>query len=154
MPSHRPSSARLRIACKVRAGELVDDPGLGHLVEGDLDLAAVHRQRGLPVVEADQSSPEAPPAVQRAPRLELNLRAAGGTEVLLPCEQPVEAGRRDLEPVGGGNRVRDVELGLDLAKIRALDGVREFPSRIKCATLAWHALDSALDEQTSPVTTE
>lgn len=47
-----------------------------------------------------------------------------------------------------------LEQGLDLDKIRALDGVREFPSRVKCATLAWHALNSALDQQTSPVTTE
>lgn len=41
-----------------------------------------------------------------------------------------------------------------LAKIRALDGVREFPSRVKCATLAWHALDSALANATEPATTE
>jgi nitrogen fixation NifU-like protein len=39
-------------------------------------------------------------------------------------------------------------------KIVALDGVRDFPSRIKCATLAWHALSSALNHQTSTVTTE
>ncbi|MDX1500654.1 MAG: SUF system NifU family Fe-S cluster assembly protein [Woeseiaceae bacterium] len=41
-----------------------------------------------------------------------------------------------------------------LARIRALDGVREFPSRVKCATLAWHALDSALGNASGPVTTE
>ena len=43
---------------------------------------------------------------------------------------------------------------VDLGKIVALDGVREFPSRIKCATLAWHALHAALKRQTSPATTE
>ncbi len=43
---------------------------------------------------------------------------------------------------------------LDLDKLLALEGVREFPSRIKCATLAWHALKSALLSHTSPVTTE
>ncbi|MDH3546646.1 MAG: SUF system NifU family Fe-S cluster assembly protein [Gammaproteobacteria bacterium] len=43
---------------------------------------------------------------------------------------------------------------IDLGKIVALDGVREFPTRVKCATLAWHALNSALHNQTSPVTTE
>lgn len=48
-----------------------------------------------------------------------------------------------------------VELeGIDLDKIRALDGVREFPARVKCATLAWHALDSAIQQQAKPVTTE
>jgi nitrogen fixation NifU-like protein len=43
---------------------------------------------------------------------------------------------------------------IDLGKIRALDGVREFPARIKCATLAWHALNSAIQQQALPVTTE
>jgi nitrogen fixation NifU-like protein len=46
------------------------------------------------------------------------------------------------------------EPALDLGKIRALDGVREFPSRVKCATLAWHALNSALRGQAKPVSTE
>ena len=44
--------------------------------------------------------------------------------------------------------------GIDLEKIRALDGVREFPSRVKCATLAWHALHAALNNQSAPASTE
>lgn len=32
-----------------------------------------------------------------------------------------------------------------LTRLSALSGVHEFPSRVKCATLAWHALDAALD---------
>ncbi len=44
--------------------------------------------------------------------------------------------------------------GPDLGKIVALDGVREFPARIKCATLAWHALNAALTHETTPATTE
>ena len=32
----------------------------------------------------------------------------------------------------------------DLGKLEALVGVREFPMRVKCATLAWHALAAAL----------
>jgi nitrogen fixation NifU-like protein len=43
---------------------------------------------------------------------------------------------------------------VDLGKLRALEGVREYPSRIKCATLAWHALRSALQHDTAPATTE
>ena len=43
---------------------------------------------------------------------------------------------------------------IDLGKIAALDGVREFPSRIKCATLSWHALKAALRQDTAPATTE
>ena len=42
----------------------------------------------------------------------------------------------------------------DLGKLRALAGVREFPTRVKCATLAWHALKSALRQDESPATTE
>jgi nitrogen fixation NifU-like protein len=30
-------------------------------------------------------------------------------------------------------------------KLAALSGVRQFPVRVKCATLAWHALMSCLD---------
>ena len=42
----------------------------------------------------------------------------------------------------------------DLGKLRALAGVRDYPSRVKCATLAWHALRSALQQDTAPATTE
>jgi nitrogen fixation NifU-like protein len=41
-----------------------------------------------------------------------------------------------------------------LGKLEVLGGVREFPSRIKCATLAWHALEAALHDETQPVSTE
>jgi nitrogen fixation protein NifU and related proteins len=43
---------------------------------------------------------------------------------------------------------------IDLGKLRALEGVREFPSRVKCATLAWHALNSALKRKAEPASTE
>jgi len=33
----------------------------------------------------------------------------------------------------------------DLGKLAVFGGVREFPVRVKCATLAWHTLKSALD---------
>lgn len=42
----------------------------------------------------------------------------------------------------------------DIEKIKALEGVREFPSRVKCATLAWQSLRGALHKQTEPVSTE
>lgn len=50
--------------------------------------------------------------------------------------------------------ITDVELDKPLEKIKALDGVREFPSRVKCATLAWHAMHSALRQEVMPATTE
>ena len=43
---------------------------------------------------------------------------------------------------------------VDLGKLRALEGVRDYPARVKCATLAWHALRSAIDQRTSPARTE
>ncbi len=46
--------------------------------------------------------------------------------------------------------VNDVDLG----KLRALEGVRDFPMRVKCATLAWHALNSAILQRQSPARTE
>ena len=39
-------------------------------------------------------------------------------------------------------------------RLTALAGVREFPIRIKCATLAWHTLRAALQGQAEPVSTE
>ncbi|WP_333840914.1 Fe-S cluster assembly sulfur transfer protein SufU [Pelomicrobium sp.] len=42
----------------------------------------------------------------------------------------------------------------DLGKLEVLAGVREFPARVKCATLAWHTLHAALSDQKTPVSTE
>lgn len=41
-----------------------------------------------------------------------------------------------------------------LGKLAVLTGVREFPVRIKCATLAWHTFKAALSHEKKPVTTE
>ncbi len=38
----------------------------------------------------------------------------------------------------------DQALPKDLGKLAVFSGVREFPSRVKCATLAWHTLRAAL----------
>lgn len=69
-----------------------------------------------------------------------------------------------------GKRVEDVEHLFDdfhqmvttpdgtpdpeLGKLGVLAGVSEFPARVKCATLAWHTLQSALKNQAAPVSTE
>jgi nitrogen fixation NifU-like protein len=57
------------------------------------------------------------------------------------------AGRQEA----GGSEAREVP---ELGKLEALEGVKEFPMRVKCATLAWHALNSALHEHGMPVSTE
>ena len=41
-----------------------------------------------------------------------------------------------------------------LGKLAALAGVKEYPARVKCATLCWHTLHSAVQGETSPATTE
>ena len=42
----------------------------------------------------------------------------------------------------------------DLGRLAAFSGVSEFPARVKCATLAWHTLHSALQNEQEVVTTE
>ena|SRR5438128_9273750 len=54
--------------------------------------------------------------------------------ITTPIDQPI-----DQEAVG---------------KLAVLAGVREFPMRVKCASLAWHTLKAALDNVDSPVKTE
>lgn len=41
-----------------------------------------------------------------------------------------------------------------IGKLAVLAGVREYPARVKCATLAWHTLDAALKNQQEAVSTE
>ncbi|HEY7210198.1 MAG TPA: SUF system NifU family Fe-S cluster assembly protein [Bryobacteraceae bacterium] len=42
----------------------------------------------------------------------------------------------------------------DLGKLAVFSGVREYPMRVKCATLAWHTLRAALHSEHQPVSTE
>jgi nitrogen fixation NifU-like protein len=66
----------------------------------------------------------------------------------------VVAGQSDADVHSLAERFRDMArtgaAGSDdaaLERLRPLAGVHEFPSRVKCATLAWHALLAALDGQ-------
>ena len=42
----------------------------------------------------------------------------------------------------------------DLGKLAALSGVREFPARVKCASLCWHTLNAALEQSGATISTE
>ncbi len=42
----------------------------------------------------------------------------------------------------------------DLGKLAVFAGVREFPARVKCASLAWHTMINALNNKDEKVTTE
>jgi nitrogen fixation protein NifU and related proteins len=52
----------------------------------------------------------------------------------------------------------DAGISDDLGKLAALSGVREFPVRVKCASLCWHTLASALNagpaDKPAPISTE
>ena len=44
--------------------------------------------------------------------------------------------------------------GQDLGKLSVFSGVSEYPVRVKCATLAWHTLRAALEEDQKTISTE
>lgn len=50
---------------------------------------------------------------------------------------------------------KDEQINLEaVGKLAVLAGVREYPARVKCATLAWHTLDAALKNETQSISTE
>lgn len=52
------------------------------------------------------------------------------------------------EVVTGGNGSGDI------GKLEVLSGVKDYPTRVKCATLPWHTSHAAINQQDEPVTTE
>lgn len=48
----------------------------------------------------------------------------------------------------------DATAAKDLGKLVVFCGVRDYPARVKCATLAWHTLKSALNDSDEVATTE
>ena len=61
-----------------------------------------------------------------------------------------EFGARFRAMITGEDEVGASELG----DLEALQGVRNLPVRIKCATLAWHTLQAALDQADETISTE
>jgi len=49
---------------------------------------------------------------------------------------------------------QDAVADASLGKLVALSGVREFPARVKCASLCWHTLNAALEHGAATVSTE
>ena len=62
---------------------------------------------------------------------------------LFECFHTLVTGRMGTPPAGAG-----------LGKLAAFAGVAEFPARVKCASLAWHALHAALAGRAEAVSTE
>ena len=69
-------------------------------------------------------------------------------------------GKSETEAEGIFTRFHDLVTGhaegdgQDLGKLAVFAGVSEFPLRVKCATLAWHALRAALRGDQEAVSTE
>jgi len=63
--------------------------------------------------------------------------------------QMVTAEGAETEATGGDDLESD-----DFEKLTVLSGVREFPMRVKCATLAWHTMQAALKGGDQGVSTE
>lgn len=65
--------------------------------------------------------------------------------------QEAEALFEQFQQMVTGKATQDPE---ELGKLAVFSGVKEFPTRIKCAILAWHTLRSALENKKKPVKTE
>jgi nitrogen fixation NifU-like protein len=53
--------------------------------------------------------------------------------------------------VTGEDEEADLE---ELGELAAMSGVRDFPSRVKCATLGWHTVTAALEQGDQRISTE
>ena len=62
--------------------------------------------------------------------------------------------QRYFDAVHGLLTRADYTPAMDLGKLASLSGVREFPVRVKCASLCWHTLNAALANQAQSVSTE
>lgn len=80
-------------------------------------------------------------AISRASASLMTLSVKGKTR-----EQALELFTRFHDLVAGD---QPVEPAAGLGKLAVFSGVREYPSRVKCASLAWHALRSALAGKTA-----
>ncbi|MCW5589253.1 MAG: SUF system NifU family Fe-S cluster assembly protein [Legionellales bacterium] len=47
-----------------------------------------------------------------------------------------------------------IPLTMELGKLAVLAGVKDYPARVKCATLAWHTLHAALHDSPELISTE
>lgn len=67
--------------------------------------------------------------------------------------KPVDEARQLFEQFHDLVTLDDTQASPELGKLAVLAGVKDYPNRVKCATLAWHTLHAALEERES-VSTE
>jgi nitrogen fixation NifU-like protein len=70
-------------------------------------------------------------------------RTVGEAHALFEAFRAMVTGNDPLEEASGR-----------LGKLAVLAGVREYPARVKCASLAWHTLKAALSAEAEEVSTE
>jgi nitrogen fixation NifU-like protein len=124
-------------------------PGANHHADGVNPLCGDHLAIHVDVedgVIADVRFEGAGCAISRA-SASLMTDAVRGRSVE-EAERMFEQFRRMV--VAGPDEPVEASLG----KLAVLCGVREFPSRVKCASLAWHTLHAALEANVETVTTE
>ncbi len=46
------------------------------------------------------------------------------------------------------------DLSIDMGKLAVFSGVKDYPARVKCATLAWHTFQAALENSHDTISTE
>lgn len=61
---------------------------------------------------------------------------------------------KEFHALVAGDQAENPGDGADLGKLAVFSGVREYPVRVKCATLPWHAFAAALKGKQENVTTE
>jgi nitrogen fixation NifU-like protein len=79
------------------------------------------------------------------------------TEILKgrPVEEAHALFRRFHDMLTGSEDGKGEEVDPDaLERLMVLTGVREFPMRVKCATLAWHTMEAAMKGEAEGITTE
>ena len=103
------------------------------------DRLKIYVQQSGPTVEAVQFTGEGC-AISRASASIMTqaIKGLSGDDLTAKIEEVVELLTAKEEPAGDP---------LDLGELAALLGVRKFPARVKCATLAWHTLEAALKNE-------
>jgi nitrogen fixation protein NifU and related proteins len=68
-----------------------------------------------------------------------------------PIGEAMALFRKVTAMVTGRDGEADHEGDVELGKLAVFEGVRQYPMRVKCATLAWHTLHNALEGHVSEV---
>ncbi len=71
---------------------------------------------------------------------------ACGDEIHLAVKFDPNDGLEDIKFTGRGCAISQASASLMTMNLRVMSGVRKFPQRVKCAMLAWRAVEQALEQ--------